>query len=104
MVEMETAIMIAVGLGRHYADKNGSGTCAYLRREALRRLPEEMLKHGLTLSGQYEEALRQADAMDEEAGGEYTLTNVWKTASNAIQDAVYAKVATDPRAYDGADI
>ena len=43
------------------------------------------------LSKEWGEVLRKAALADEIDGGQYSLINVWVTASYAIQDAIYRK-------------
>lgn len=88
-VELEETIMREIGLVHHYSWYNGSGSCAYIAREAVDRLGAAMEKHGLTLSPQWLAHCKKALRVDRFGGGEYTLTNTWVTCSYAIQDGIY---------------
>jgi hypothetical protein len=88
-VELEAKIMGKIGLGNHYGWFNGSRSCAGIRRAAISKLPRAAQAEGLTISAAWMARLREADVVDGIDGGEVSLTNVWITASYAIQDAIY---------------
>ena len=90
-VELEQTVMNEIGLGNNYRYFNGSGSCRYIRNNAIDLLPKAMKKHKLSLSKKWAEVLRKASMADEIDGHEYALTNVWVTASYAIQDGIYRK-------------
>jgi hypothetical protein len=86
----EERIMREIGLGQHYSYFNGSGSCAYIRREAIDNLPTVLKKHGYKINSGWHRLVMEADRVDG-ADGESTLTNVWIMCSYAIQDAIYRK-------------
>lgn len=91
-IELEETIMREIGLGNHYSWFNGSGSCGYIRRSAIERLPEVAEKHGLTIAPVWLAHLKRAERADNingYDGGRYRLTNVWIACSYAIQDATY---------------
>jgi len=99
-VELEQAIMREIGLGNHYSWFNGSGSCEYIRREAVNRLPAIAQGHGLTISKKWLAQCKTANQVDQVDGNQYSLTNTWITCSYAIQDAIYRKEGGDKAGYD----
>ena len=89
-VELEQTVMAAIGLGQHYNWYNGSGSCGYIRRDAVERLAGAAKKHGLSIAPAWQKHCETAIRVDA-CDSEYTLTNVWIACSYAIQDAIYRK-------------
>lgn len=90
-VELEEMIMAEIGLGSNYRWFNGSGSCGYIRRNAVDELPKVAKKHGLTIAPSWLNHCREADEVDQVDGEQYSLTNTWIACSYAIQDAIYRK-------------
>lgn len=80
--------MRAVGLGNHFSWFNGSGSCAYIRRDAVRKLPEALRAHDLTphrpLMRVLERVAEQEGQYDRD-GGRHVLTKTWQAVSTAIR-------------------
>lgn len=94
-VELEEKVMREIGLGNHYSWFNGSGSCGYIRRDAVANLQEIMAKNGLSLSKAWFSHCTKALNVDMIDGRNYTLTNTWVACSYAIQDAIYRKEGGD---------
>jgi len=88
-VELEQTVMREIGLGNHYNWFNGSGSCQYIRRGAVDKLPTVARKHGLTIAPAWLKHCRTANQVDQVNGSQYSLTNTWVACSYAIQDAIY---------------
>lgn len=88
-VELEQTVMREIGLGNHYNWFNGSGSCEYIRRDAVNKLPQAAQKHSLTISPKWLAHCKTANQVDQADGEQYTLTNTWIACSYAIQDAIY---------------
>jgi hypothetical protein len=93
-VELESKIMMGIGLGNHYTWFNGSGSCEYIRKAAARKLPEVIRKYSLEKKdGVFEIAepderlclllLKVANLSDV---SEYSLTRTWTAASDIIRE------------------
>lgn len=99
----EQEIMAAIGLGSHYNWYNGSGSCAWIGRQAVEKLPDALQERGMSLSKEWARVLSkalQADSFDSPGG--YSLTNVWVACSYAIQDAMYRHESPDSEGVDPA--
>lgn len=85
---LEDTIMREIGLGNHYSWFNGSGSCAGIRRDAIRRLPEALRSHDLTphpaLLRVLERVADQEGQYDRD-GGRYVLTKTWQATATAIR-------------------
>lgn len=90
-VELESTIMVEIGLGNNYRWFNGSGSCGGIRQSAVSKLPSAAVKHGLSISPRWLAHCNTADKVDQVDGQQYTLTNTWIACSYAIQDAIYRK-------------
>ena len=90
-VELEQTVMREIGLGNHYSWFNGSGSCEYIRRDAVQHLLEKAATHGLTISPEWLKYCKIALQVDAINSGRWGLTNVWIVCSYAIQDAIYRK-------------
>ena len=97
-VDLEQKVMRQIGLGQHYSWYNGSGSCQYIRDEAIQRLPDAAKENGLDVSNAWLAHLRTASQVDSVNSGKYGLTNVWISCSYAVQDAIYR--AEDGKGYD----
>lgn len=86
-MEMEDKIMARIGLGQHYSWSNGSGSCEYIRRNAVEKLPDALEEHGLEITPAWLAHCRKAIRAD--SVSRYRLTNTWIACSYAIQDAIY---------------
>lgn len=76
-VDLEQKVMRQTGLGNHYSWFNGSGSCQYIRDEAIKRLPGAAKENGLDISSAWLAHLRTASQVDNVNSGKYSLTNVW---------------------------
>lgn len=92
-VELEIKVMDEIGLGSvvGYSYFNGSGSCGYIRADAVNKLKKVAEKNGLKISPNWMQRCHEALTVDECDGGKYSLTNTWITCSYAIQDAIYRK-------------
>lgn len=90
-VELEQTVMMEIGLGNHYGWFNGSGSCGYIRADAVNKFQSVAQKHGLSISSAWLKRCHEAITVDECDGQKYSLTNTWITCSYAIQDAIYRK-------------
>jgi hypothetical protein len=88
-IELESTIMQKIGLGQHYSWSNGSGSCRYIRDEALKLLPGAAAENGLTIHPAWLAHCRKASRVDQVGGDCYRLTNVWIACSYAIEDAIH---------------
>lgn len=98
-VELEQTVMREIGLGQHYSWFNGSGSCQYIRREAVDKLPATAQKHGLTIAPAWLKHCRTANQVDQVNGSQYSLTNTWVACSYAIQDAIYRSEGGEDAGY-----
>jgi hypothetical protein len=97
-VDMEQEVMRDIGLSPHYHYFNGSGSCQWIRKEAIEKLPGALEARGLSLSIAWAALLRRADLADSYDGpGQYSLTNVWIACSYAIQDALYRQAGGEAK-------
>ncbi len=92
-VELEQTVMREIGLGSNYNWFNGSGSCEYIRRDAVDKLAKVASNRELVISEKWLKHCRIANQVDQVDGGKYTLTNTWIACSYAIQDAIYRKEA-----------
>ena len=94
-IELEQIIMREIGLGNHYSWSNGSGSCQYIRRDAVDKLEAVAQSHGLAISLDWLQRCRTACRVDQVDGGNYSLTNTGTACSYAIQDAIKRKEGGD---------
>jgi hypothetical protein len=87
MLEIEEKIMDRIGLGMNYRWFNGSGSCEYIRDQAIDRLVNVMSEYELYPSKEWLDACKEASLADMIDGGKYTLTNTWVAISNTLRDA-----------------
>jgi len=86
-LELETTIMQEIGLGQNYRWFNGSGSCEYIRRDAMNKLPAAIRKHhdaGEQIAAPNDRLMflaREAASWDE---SQYVLTKAWEIASYII--------------------
>ena len=88
-MELEEKIMKEIGFGQHYSRSNGSGSCGYLREEAVKCLPSIAESEGLQISDEWISLCETANSVDNVNSDRYGLTNTWIACSDAIQDAIY---------------
>lgn len=89
-IEQEQEIMRIIDIDNHYNYYNGSKSCGFIRRKAIKQLPVVLEKKGLSLSEQWAKAIKLAEMADS-CLDDSTLTNTWVACSYAIQDAIYRK-------------
>ena len=87
-VELESKVMEEIGLGQNYRWFNGSGSCRYIRNNAIDKLVSVAQQNGLTISPSWLSHCRTANQIDNFGSSEYGLTNVWIACSYAIADAI----------------
>jgi hypothetical protein len=87
-IQLENTIMAEIGLSNHYHFYNGSGTCANLRTEAARKLPEVLKKYRQKGENVSEPDLRLCKLLtkiaQESESSPSSLTNTWQAASEII--------------------
>ena len=88
-VELEEKVMQEIGLGQNYRWYNGSGSCGYIRQNAVDKLQSVAQDHDLSISPKWLERCKESTLVDNIDGEQYSLTNVWITCSYAIRDAIY---------------
>lgn len=83
----EDEIMREIGLGNHYSWFNGSGSCAGIRKAAVRKLPEVLRAHDLTPHLQLVRVLERVAESEGQNGQDYlyVLTKTWQACSTAIR-------------------
>jgi hypothetical protein len=89
-LELEDKIMGILNLGHHYSWSNGSSSCQYIRRDAVKNIYAIMRKHGLEIDHDWLEHCKKAVSVDASVSV-YRLTNTWIECSNAIRDAIERK-------------
>ena len=94
-VELETKIMNQIGLFDSYQWNNGSGSCGYLRSNAVSKLASVAKENGLDIAPKWLNHCRTALQVDEVNSGRFGLTNTWIACSYAIQDAIYRSEGGD---------
>jgi hypothetical protein len=99
-VELEQTVMRDIGLGNHYSWFNGSGSCEYIRRDAVNYLSDAAKKHDLIISPKWLAHCKKAIQVDGFGSGRYGLTNVWVACSYTIQDAIYRLEAGEAAGFD----
>jgi hypothetical protein len=87
-LELETDILLRVGLGRHFNWSNGSGSCGAVRRSAIDKLPvaiqESHTADPSAIAPPYAPLIEvYKDAA--QVGDMYTLTTAWQVASDVIR-------------------
>jgi flagellar biosynthesis/type III secretory pathway protein FliH len=96
--ELEQEIMREIGLGQPYNYFNGSGSCAYIRRQAARSLPNAIQKfhdEGKEVAEPNQQLcnlVAQVDSCEVDLFGKpstYVLTKTWEVASYVIQAHLY---------------
>lgn len=100
---LESTIMAEIGLGQNYSWFNGSGSCGYIRKKAVKRLSDVTKKHHY--AAPKEIALPDEDMLNlltEVANrgdkSEYSLTNTWVAASYIIAHHIHqANAAPEDR-------
>ena len=70
-VELEQTVMREIGLGANYRWFNGSGSCEYIRREAVDKLANVASKYGLLISPEWLCACQAAIAKDNTDGDRF---------------------------------
>lgn len=83
--------MREIGLGNNYRWYNGSGSCGYIRQNAVAKLPEVLSGHGLEISQDWLDHCRTANQVDQINSKQFGLTNTWVACSYAIADAIHRK-------------
>ena len=85
---LEEKIMAAIGLGMEYNWYNGSGSCAYIRREAVRLLKVAIQKEHDTGSEISEPQIQLINHCRDVANDEednYVLTRTWQVCADTIR-------------------
>src|SRR5689334_4096267 len=87
-VHLESEIMNAIGLGNHYSWYNGSGSCEYIRKEAVKRLPQainDKVAAGEKIAPPEHDLIRLAISVALNEPRDTTLTKTWEVCSYVIQ-------------------
>lgn len=93
---LEDLAMRAIGLGAHYNYFNGSGSCSYIRMDAVKKLPDvitQLAKEGNEIIEPYGKLIDTLSKIATTSeSNSYSLTKTWQAASDTIRihmDAFY---------------
>lgn len=90
-LELETQIMMEIGLGNHYSWYNGSPSCRYIRIQATKRLAEKIQIHhdrGEEIAAPNYNLICTLRSIADE-GEDSELTKTWEMASYIIAEHIH---------------
>jgi hypothetical protein len=88
-LELESTVMIEIGLPSHYNRANGSGSCEYIRKTAAARLASTIQAHhdaGEAIEAPDQELVELVKMVAEIGDtSSYSLTRTWQACADAIR-------------------